>query len=118
MDQEKSNIISIKYIFNPDYNPVYINGAYGGINPKGEIVANFFLERMALPYEIFHKVNTNGSLGDAVGCDPDDLERSLVRYVSSGIVLNKKAAYDVIAWLKTMVEQLEKAEQAQVTTKN
>lgn len=118
MDQEKSNIISIKYIFDPNYNPVYINGAYGGISPKGEIIANFFLERMALPYEIFHKINSNGALGEAVGCDPDDLERSLVRYVESGIVLNKKAAQDVISWLSAMVEQLEKAEQAQAAAKN
>lgn len=118
MNQDKPNTISIKYIFDPNYNPVYINGAYGGISPKGEIIANFFLERMALPYEIFHKVNSNGSLGEAVGCDPDDLERSMVRYVSNGIVLNKKAAYDVIAWLTAMVEQLEKAEQAQTAAKN
>lgn len=118
MDQEKSNIISLKYIFDPNYNPVYVNGVYGGISPGGEIVANFFMERMPLPYEIFHKVNHNGSLGEAVGSDPDDLKRSLVRYVESGIVLNKKTAQEVVNVLTAMLEQLETAEQARAAAQN
>lgn len=118
MDKDPSRIVSIKYIFDHNYNPDYANGAFGGISPKGEIVANFFLERVALPYEIFHQVNGNGTLGEVVGCDPDDLERSLVRFVSNGVVLNKQSAKDVIAWLSAMVEQLEKAEQAAAATKN
>lgn len=112
MEQDKSKVISIKYIFDPAYNPVYINGTYGGISPKGDIVANFFLERMSMPYEIFHKINPNGMLGEVVGYDPDDLERSMVRYVSQGVVLNKKTAVELIAFLSAMVEQLESVEKA------
>lgn len=112
MDQEKSQVISIKYIFENNYNPLYVNGTYGGISPKGDIVANFYLERMAMPYEIFHKINPNGTLGEVAGYDPDDLERSMVRYVSQGVVLNKKTAVELIAFLSAMVEQLENAEKA------
>lgn len=118
MEQEKSNIISLKYIFDPNYNPIYVNGVYCGISPGGEIVANFFMERMPLPYEIFHQVNHNGSLGDAVGYDPDDLKRSLVRYVENGIVLNKKTARNVIEVLTAMLEQIDAVEQNQAAVKN
>ena len=31
------SILKFKYIFDNNYNPKYINGAYGGITPKGEI---------------------------------------------------------------------------------
>jgi len=41
--------ITYKYIFEKDYNPLYVNGAQGGINPLGEIVIDFYLERNAIP---------------------------------------------------------------------
>lgn len=42
MDLDK---INFKYKFSDAYNPVYVNGAYGGVNPRGEIVINFYFER-------------------------------------------------------------------------
>ena len=33
-----------KYIFSHDNNPVYVNGAHGGVNPRGELVVNFYLQ--------------------------------------------------------------------------
>ena len=81
--------ISFKYIFKYDYNPVYVNGAHGGISPRGEIVANFYLERPPLPNEITHAINPDGSIGaEVIAVDPENLNSSIVRYVSNGVVLN------------------------------
>jgi hypothetical protein len=101
--------ISFKYIFKYDYNPVYVNGAHGGVSPRGEIVANFYLERQPLPNEITHAVNPDGSIGaDAIAVDPENLNSTIVRYVSSGVVLNYQNAKSLHTWLGDRIDELER----------
>ncbi len=56
--------IKFKYVFSYNYNPVYVNGAHGGISPRGELVVNFYLERPPLPNSIAHEINQNGTIGN------------------------------------------------------
>jgi hypothetical protein len=101
--------ISFKYIFKYDYNPVYVNGAHGGISPRGEIIANFYLERAPLPNEITHTINPDGSIGaDAIESDPEDLNRMIVRFVSSGVILNYQNAKVLHGWLGDRIAELER----------
>ena len=105
--------INFKYIFTYDYNPVYVNGAHGGISPRGEIIANFYLERTPLPNELTHAINPDGSISpEASHTDPEDLNSTLVRYVSNGIVLNYQNAKELHAWLGERVAELERLMQA------
>ncbi|HBA73198.1 MAG: hypothetical protein A2X82_07570 [Geobacteraceae bacterium GWC2_55_20] len=101
--------ISFKYIFKYDYNPVYVNGAHGGISPRGEIVANFYLERPPLPNEITHAINPDGSIGaEVIAVDPENLNSSIVRYVSNGVVLNYQNAKVLHGWLGDKIAELER----------
>ena len=101
--------ISFKYIFKYDYNPVYINGAHGGVSPRGEIVANFYLERQPLPNEITHAINPDGTIGaDIIDVDPKNLNNIIVRYVSSGVVLNHQNAKALHTWLGDKIAELER----------
>ena len=100
--------ITFKYIFKYDYNPVYVNGAHGGVSPRGEIVANFYLERQPLPNEITHALNPDGSIGaDIVAVDPENLNSTIVRYVSQGVVLNYQNAKVLHSWLGDKIAELE-----------
>jgi len=99
--------ITFKYIFKDDYNPTYINGAFGGINPQGEIVANFYLERIALPNSTTQIVEENGSLGDIVQKDPKDLDESCVRFIQYGIIMNLDTAKQLKKWLEDNIKNLE-----------
>jgi len=101
--------ITFKYIFKYDYNPVYVNGAHGGVSPRGEIVANFYLERQPLPNEITHAINSDGSVGaDVIAVEPKDLESIIVRHVSSGVVLNHQNAKALHGWLGDKIAELER----------
>jgi hypothetical protein len=101
--------ISFKYIFKYDYNPVYVNGAHGGVSPRGEIVANFYLERQPLPNEITHAINPDGSIGaDVIAVNPENLNSTIVRYVSSGVVLNYQNAKALHGWLGDKIDELER----------
>lgn len=100
--------ISFKYIFKYDYNPVYVNGAQGGISPRGEIIANFYLERPPLPNEITHAINPDGTIGaDVIAMDPEKLNSIIIRYVSSGVVLNHQNAKALHGWLGEKIAELE-----------
>ncbi|HTP64752.1 MAG TPA: hypothetical protein VMJ66_05125 [Geobacteraceae bacterium] len=111
MAQNKPEI-KFKYIFNYGYNPVYVNGAHGGVSPRGELIMNFYLERMALPESITHEITQNGTIGGEVESEPEDLKNSLVRYIENGVVLNYQGARDLLLWLGEMVKQMEALEQA------
>jgi len=106
--------ITFKYIFKYDYNPVYVNGAHGGVSPRGEIIANFYLERQPLPNEITHAINPDGSIGaDVIAVDPEKLNSTIVRYVSSGVVLNYQNAKSLHVWLGDKIAELERMIQPQ-----
>ncbi len=111
MAQNKPEL-KFKYIFNYGYNPIYVNGAHGGISPRGELVVNFYLERMALPESITHEINPNGTIGNEVASEPDDLKNSLVRFIETGVVLNYQGARDLLMWLGDRVKEMEAFEQA------
>ena len=99
-----------KYIFSEDYNPVYVNGVFGGITPNAEIVSNFTLERHPIPQSIFHHIKPDGSLGDESRRDPDKYNKLIVRFVSSGIILNIKSARLIRDWLDQQINLAEDLE--------
>lgn len=103
--------LKFKYIFSDDYNPVYVNGAQGGVNPQGEIVANFYLERLALPTAQTQVVTPEGRLGEVIETEPKDWNQSFVRFVKNGIVMNLQSAKSIHVWLGGLIEQCEKAQQ-------
>jgi hypothetical protein len=114
VSQKKPELI-FKYVFADDYNPVYVNGAHGGLSPRGELVINFYLERPALPHSITHALTPNGTIGVEVGEEPEDLKSSMVRFVSSGVILNGENARNVHAWLGERIREMEALEQARAS---
>lgn len=93
------NQIKVKYKYADDYNPKYVNGAQGGINFQGEIVANFYFERLPMPNSITHEFSKEGKLGSIIGTEPEDLSLSVLRYVQTGVVMNLNVAKQVHKWL-------------------
>ena len=39
----------IKFIFSEDYNPLYINGAFGTVGANGEVMVTFYHDRLPVP---------------------------------------------------------------------
>jgi hypothetical protein len=99
--------LKIKYKFDSNYNPTYINGAVGGINPQGEIVANFYLERGPIPNSTTFELTTENQLGKIIQNNPDDFQKSLIRFVECGIVLNLNSAKQINQWLAEQISTLE-----------
>jgi len=104
--------LTFKYVFADDYNPVYVNGAHGGVSPRGELVMNFYLERMALPRSVTHEINSNGTIGNEIAAEPEELKSSMVRYIDAGVVLNCQSAKELHLWLGERVKEMETLERA------
>lgn len=106
---DKKQKIKCKYIFPDDYNPKYVNGAQGGISIQGEIVINFYHERLALPNAQTFEVTANGLLGNEIASesDPKDLKESFIRYIQGGVVLNYQVAKEIHKWLGENLTRLE-----------
>ncbi|GAB7025681.1 hypothetical protein [Geotalea toluenoxydans] len=109
---DKKNELKFKYIFDDSYNPVYVNGAHGGVTPRGELVVNFYLERQPLPNSISHELAANGSIGRESAVEPADLPRSFVRFISSGVVLSHQTAKEIHFWLGEKLKEMEAIENA------
>ena len=98
--------IRFKYVFPEDYNPVYCNGAFGGVSTQGEIVVNFFIERMPIPNSVTYSINPDGTLGGVAEIDPENLDDIVIRYISTGIVLSEENAKSIYEWLGKQIEEL------------
>ena len=91
--------IHFKYVFDKEYNAKYVNGAFGGVGPQGEIIIHFFCERGAIPYEVQQTVDDNGLLSDPTSVEPTDFDQTFVRIVQSGIIMDRAHALSVYKWL-------------------
>lgn len=105
-EQEVSSSLKFKFKFSEDYNPVYVNGAFGGVTPNGELVLNFYLERHAIPKSQTMALESGGTLGEEIEREPVDYKASMVRYVTHGVVLSPPGAARIYSFigqhLKTM----------------
>jgi len=106
---QKPDQIKFKYKFPEDYNPMYVNGAFGGITANGDLVLNFYLERHALPVSQTMELLPNGTLGNEVEREPKDLRASMVRYVGPGIVLSVAGAEAILQFIELHLKTLRQA---------
>ncbi len=98
--------ITFKYIFPDDYNPVFVNGAWGGVTPSGELAISFYLERLGLPIKETHELTDEGKLGQIINREPED--QVAVRYIQNGIILTLDGAMTIYDWLGKKIKEAEK----------
>ena len=99
--------LKIKYKFDKNYNPKYSNGVIGGINPLGEIIMNFYLERRPLPNSTTISVKEGLPTSDVINVEPDDFGNTMIRFVDNGTILNYSTAKEIHRWLGEQLKVLE-----------
>lgn len=109
---ENKNDLTFKYIFNYSYNPTYVNGAQGGVSPRGEVVIHFYLERPPLPNSLTYEISPQGGIGKETSAEPEDLSNSIVRFVDTGVVMNYDNARVFHAWLGDKLREVEEIAKA------
>jgi len=102
--------VEFKFIFPDTYNPVYANGAFGGIGPQRDLVINFYHERPPIPYSQTHIVNEISehkqmTLGAEVDRHPKLENPLIVRFITAGIVMDEAFARRLHEWLGNKLQQ-------------
>ena len=86
--------IKIQFKRAPDYRIIPITGAWGGVNPQGEIVFDLFVERLEVPESIRMRVEP--------GRPPLEIGREgemHVRECQVGVVVRPDIARSIGEWL-------------------
>ncbi len=99
--------ITFNYHYSENYNPTYVNGAYGGVGPQGEIIVNFYFERQGIPKSHTHEINEDGSLSSKPKSVPGEPLSNIIRFIETGIILNLDSAKRIHAWLGQKIVELE-----------
>ena len=104
--KDSAKTVEFQFIFQDDYNPVYANGAWGGIGPHGDLTMNFYHERAGVPYSVTHVFEADGvKLGEEIARDPPKDAPNIVRYVTTGVVIDEDCARKIYKWLGARLEQ-------------
>lgn len=84
-----------------------MNGAFWGISPQGEIVINFYMERVAIPRSQTYQFSEGKVLKEiSEEREPGDHERCVVRVIENGIILDVAHAEDIHRWLGEHIKNL------------
>lgn len=107
MEEEEKTLTAVKfrYIFPDDYNPVLATGVVGGPMPDGNVILNFYLERLGLPYSQTFQVGDSGQLEKEIDVEPEDCHQTFVRFVSGGVILSPDVALSIAKWLEEQVKK-------------
>lgn len=97
--------IEFFYIKGPDFRSLHIDGAIGGITPRGALHIAFFSERAAIPQKTVNEL-IGGQLGDEVRAKREGKE-GVVRQMEVDIFLTESAALDLRNWLNTKLDEFE-----------
>jgi len=74
-----------------------VNGVYGGITPRGELICHFFCEYTPPPSEEAFPITENGKLGQKEEHVKSEIE--FTRELRVGIVLNPIQAESIANWM-------------------
>jgi hypothetical protein len=99
--------ITFRFEKDEDYRLIPVNGVWGGVTPRSDILVDFFHESLALPEVVAHAVTPGGELGEEIRRSPTGEIR---RKVLVGMVLTAEQAESIGLWL------LEKARQVRERT--
>lgn len=84
-----------------NFRELHVDGAYGGLTPKGLININFYAERFPIPKSIVH------NLLDKTSIDSEDSKVGLIREFEFGIYMDLNVAKQISDFLLNKISEFE-----------
>ena len=102
----------IKFVFkrSSDYKLLPVNGAWGGLTPRGDFILEFFVEHNTTPNYVTNEITPEGKLGDEVEKDPKEPEGiiSVTRELVGGILVSIEHAKSLANFILEKCSEFEK----------
>lgn len=99
--------VRFHYLKSQLWRVVHVDGAIGGITPRGMIHAAIYNERPAIPQVTEQEVSPEGVLGAQTLSEGKE---GVVRELDVDLVMSKQAAIELRDWLAKRVSELDKLE--------
>jgi hypothetical protein len=96
--------IKFDYIKSNQFRVIHVDGAHGGVSPKGLIQMAFFSERAPIPKRETYSLE-QGKLGPRTKVEQRD---AIVREVEVETLIDLQVAKVIVQWLGEKIEQAEK----------
>ena len=108
---------NIKFEFNKnkDYRSVYVNGVFGGVMPRGEVMMDLFFDHVGAPGEITHQMTPDG-LGPEISRDPANAP--INREMMVAVLMTLDTAESIAHWLLAKVAEVKNKNQGDGDDKN
>ena len=94
---ERLTKITFGFKKDDDYRLIPVNGVWGGMTPRGDIMVDFFHESQSLPEAVTQAVTPDGNLGEELQRAPAS---HVQRTVLVGMVLTAEQAESIGRWLQ------------------
>lgn len=109
MSEDQKKEIAFHIQKGPSYQTHYVDGAIGGVTPRGKIHLSFYLERGAVPKSVVHEVNEKGILGRQLAVEG---KTGIIREMNCGVILDVKAACQLRDWIDRVVKDFADQEES------
>ena len=111
-----SETVEFHYIKGPDFKSVHIDGAIGGLTPRGLAHIAFFSERAAIPKKTVSELLPSGAVGEEITSQREGKD-GIVRQMEVDVFLTEPAVLDLRNWLNVRLEEFAAAKKAAVARK-
>jgi len=95
------------YIKGNHFRVLHVDGALGGITPRGFLHFAVYSERPAIPQTAEHQVSIEGRLSEPLS---QEGKQGIVRELDADLIMTMQTATDLRDWLSKRIEQLERLE--------
>lgn len=96
--------IAFDYIKTPDYREVHVDGAWGGLTPRGYIQMAIYNERLPIPQQTTFALKDN-QLGDEVK-EKRRTRQAIIRNVEVDLIMDLNTAESMRDWLDQHIQRL------------
>jgi hypothetical protein len=96
----------VKFVFKKSegYQTHYVNGAFGGITPRGDVLCHLFFEHRDLPAE----EEMTFEEGELKPQEKDLADIEIIRDLKVGIIMTPEQAENLANWLLSRVDEINK----------
>lgn len=104
-DKKQPDQLRIHNKISNNFHELHVDGAFGGITPRGLLNINFYAERLPIPKATDFKVTNNKleNIGDSA-----DSKKGIIREFEVGIYMTIDAAKQLHKWLEDNIDKFNK----------
>ena len=101
-----SNTFTVHNKISSNFRELHVDGAYGGITPRGLINLNFYAEKFPIPKSSNFKIIPGSNSVETIE-NSSESNSGIIREYEIGVYLDINVAKNIVEFLKNKISELE-----------